>query len=118
MVSYVHTKEYLKAWRERSREYLMFKAAKYRAKKKNLEFTIELKDIVIPKVCPVLNIPLEYNFKSGFHNNSPSLDRIDSSKGYIKNNVRVISNRANRLKCDATLKELEALVLDARSHRY
>ena len=39
--------------------------------------------------------------------NSPSIDRIDSNKGYIKGNVRIISLRANMMKNDANLQELE-----------
>jgi len=59
----------------------------------------------IPVKCPILNIPLIY--KGG--GNSPSLDRIDSSLGYIKGNVHIISNRANRIKNDATVDELELI---------
>jgi len=78
----------------------MWSRAKYRAKQKSLEFKITKEDIVIPDTCPLLGIPMT----------SPSLDRIDSSKGYIKGNVWVISNRANTLKNDATLSELKTLV--------
>lgn len=83
----------------------LLKQAKYRAKKNNLDFEIELEDIVIPKICPILNIPL---FSSKGHSgpNSPSIDRIDSSKGYIKGNVQVISHKANTIKSNATLQEL------------
>jgi hypothetical protein len=38
-----------------------------------------------------------------------SLDRIDSSKGYIKGNVWVISLRANRIKNDSTPQELRLI---------
>lgn len=41
---------------------------------------------------------------------APSLDRIDSSKGYISGNVKVISKRANAIKNDATLEELLLIV--------
>lgn len=45
----------------------------------------------------------------------PITPRKTESKGYIKGNVRVISYRANAIKRDATLGELEALVRYLRS---
>jgi len=74
-----------------------------------LEFTIAKSDIVIPEYCPVLGIKLERGHK-GFHESAPTLDRIDSTKGYIQGNVAVISFRANRMKGNATLDELKHLV--------
>ena len=44
----------------------------------------------------------------------PSPDKIDPSKGYVKGNIRVISWRANNLRCNGTLEEFEALVLDTK----
>lgn len=110
--------KYLAEWRSRSQQYMMYAGAKCRAKRDGLEFTISKEDIVIPTHCPILGIPIKKNIGSGFHPDSPSLDRIFNTKGYIKDNIRVISNRANLLKCDATLEELELLVKDARLHRY
>lgn len=78
----------------------MWSRAKYRAKQKGLDFNITKEDIVIPDVCPLLSTPMV----------SPSLDRKDPTKGYVKGNVWVISNRANTLKNDATLEELQTLV--------
>lgn len=82
----------------------MWKQAKHRAKwdYNDMEFSIEVSDIVIPLVCPYFNvpfIPLDRNW--GY-----SLDRIDSSKGYIKGNIQVISSRANTMKNNATKEEL------------
>jgi hypothetical protein len=96
--------------RSKSDEFLMWNRTKTRAKKKNLEFTIELSDIVIPETCPLLSIPLvKGEGHYGPTPNSPSLDRIDSSKGYIKGNVWVISHKANNMKSDSTLGEFQLL---------
>lgn len=83
--------------------------AKNRASQKGLEFNIEVEDIEIPDTCPVLGKRLRVNTKY-----SPSIDRIDPNKGYIKNNIRIISNRANTLKNNASIEELEALLKDMK----
>ena len=83
----------------------MYVAAKNRAKRRKLEFNIEESDIVIPNVCPLLEIPIKYGDRTNYEN-SPSLDRIDNSKGYIKGNIWVISQKANAMKNSATLEEL------------
>ncbi len=93
-------------WRNNNHEKMVLKAAIYRAKSKNLDFTIDLSDIIIPNLCPVLGIPVRKSSTGRLDDNSPSLDRVDNTKGYIKGNVIVISNRANRLKGDATPEEL------------
>lgn len=80
-----------------------------RTKKNGLEFEITWKDIIPPTVCPVLGIPLVVG--GGMNaGNSPSVDRIDNTKGYVIGNVKVVSIRANSLKKDATLDELRQLV--------
>ncbi len=99
----------------KSVEYRMLTRAKSRAKQNNIPFNLELTDIVIPEKCPLLGIPIEIQPKKGYHPNSPSLDKIIPEKGYIKGNVWVISNRANTLKNDASLQELELLVENLKS---
>jgi len=79
---------------------------KERAKNKGIEFNITIEDIIVPKYCPILNIELKPFNKQGGSYNSPSIDRIDNSKGYIKGNIQVISKRANMIKTDATLEEI------------
>ena len=97
-------------WRKKNPEKNYLKVARYRAKENNLEFNIELKDIIIPKLCPILEIPLFYT-PGKKTINTPSLDRIDNSKGYIKGNVRVISDKANSHKADLSIKQVERLLL-------
>lgn len=86
----------------------LWASARARALKSGRAFTIVETDVVIPAVCPVLGIPLTVH--AGYRNdNSPSLDRIDSTLGYEPGNVAVISWRANRLKSAMSLEEVESL---------
>ncbi len=80
-----------------------------RAKKNGIGFSLVKEDIVIPVTCPVLGIPL-YKMKGRAGPNSPSLDRIRSSEGYVSDNIRVISYRANFLKNNATVGELRKVL--------
>lgn len=109
---------YFKDWVLKRPDLTMLARAKNRAKKKNLEFNLTLDDIKIPAVCPIFGLPIRTNQtgKSGYYPDSPSLDRIDNNKGYIKGNVRVISNRANQIKSDATIEELELILKYLRTH--
>ena len=90
--------------------YRMWYSARKRATKAEVPFDISLDDIVIPEICPVLGIKLQVNRGCGFKPTSPSLDRKIPSVGYVKGNVRVISYRANEIKRDATLEELEKVI--------
>lgn len=87
----------------------MVQEAKVRASKKDREFSITADDLELPTICPVLGIPIGMQFGAR-SDNSLSLDRIDGNKGYIPGNVRVISWRANRLKNDASIEELRAIL--------
>jgi len=102
-----------KYWAETPAALRLFTTAKSRAKKNSIAFDIEVSDIVIPERCPLLGIVLQHGTRR-WSALSPSLDRIDPTKGYVKGNVWVISHRANRLKMDATLEELETLVANLR----
>jgi hypothetical protein len=93
----------------------MLYAARKRARLGGFDCTITKDDIEIPETCPVLGIPLFARVGAGRSNrdqveNSPSLDRIDNSKGYVPGNIAVISMRANMIKNNATLAELKAIV--------
>lgn len=88
----------------------MLHSAKYRAKKKGVPFTIAIEDVSIPAVCPVLGIPLVVATGTRVpRDDSPTLDRIDNSAGYIPGNVLVVSWKANRIKNNATVEELRRI---------
>tara|TARA_A100001011_G_C14135193_1_gene767245 strand:- start:651 stop:1007 length:357 start_codon:yes stop_codon:yes gene_type:complete len=106
-------KSELKKRRERHKEeprIRMRDNAKKRAKNKNLEFELHtFKDLPkVPKKCYFLGIPLKVG-SSGGCDSSPSLDRIDNKKGYIKSNVQIISRKANQIKNNASFKEFEMI---------
>ncbi len=100
-------------WRINSPAEYLLSGAKQRARRSGLPFNIDATDIIVPERCPLLNIRL-VPLGGKRTDATPSLDRIKASKGYVKGNVWVISWRANRLKSDATLEELEALAAGLR----
>ena len=101
-------KKYYAKYRVKYPERQLYRTARTRAKNRNIEFNIEYEDIVLPEFCPVLGIKLKVNsgFGAGGKDDSYSLDRIDNTKGYIKENVQVISHKANSMKSTATADEL------------
>lgn len=89
--------------------YASFKTRQHFASKKGIEFTIKFEEMVYPDYCPVLGIKLEHGNGKPI-DASPTIDRIDNSKGYVPGNVHVISYKANRMKSNATVGELKMLV--------
>lgn len=94
--------------------YNLFSHARQRARTKGQEFTItkEYVQSLIDKTkcCPILGIALNYSGqRKNWDNDSPTLDRILPHLGYTQENTWLISWRANALKKDATLKELQLL---------
>ena len=94
----------------------MLYAAKARASKDGLPFSIDLNDIVVPDICPVLGISIAKN-SNRCQPNSPSLDKTVPELGYVKGNVQVISHKANTIKSDATIEELEKVLDYMKSRR-
>lgn len=102
-------------WRLNNPEKSLVGAAKQRAKTLGLPFNISHEDIFIPEFCPVLPwIKLEMTTGKASAS-SPSLDRMVPELGYVRGNVRVISNRANTLKRDGTSRELELVTAYVRA---
>ena len=95
----------------------MLYAARSRARKKGVICTIMPEDIVLVDRCPVLGFPINFNIGkgSGGSFDSPALDRIKPELGYVPGNVRVISNQANKLKNNASVRDLMAVLDDLRT---
>lgn len=100
---HLHTASWKRHKSKLTTEERMLNNAKHRASKRGLEFSIELSDITIPEQCPIFRMPFVGQYRA-------SLDRINSTEGYVKGNIQVISHRANMIKNCATLDELEAIV--------
>ena len=92
-----------------------FQEAKCRAQNKNVPFTITLKYLreTAKDHCPVFGHKFVWGRsllgKGKTTGDSPSLDRIIPELGYVPGNVVFISHNANRIKNNATEKELYAV---------
>lgn len=86
--------------------------AKKRATKLGVPFALTRQDLVMPPVCPVFGVAWEFGVgKMGWRNwKAPSLDRIRPELGYVPGNVAIISSRANHLKNNASISEMEAVL--------
>ena len=92
-----------------------FQEAKSRAQNKNVPFTVTLKYLreMAGDHCPVFGHKFVWGRsrlgKGKTTGDSPSLDRIIPELGYVPGNVVFISHNANRIKNNATEKELYAV---------
>ena len=103
----------MREWRQRNPLYMMHAAAKRRCKVKGEEFTLLLEDMPeVPEICPVALIPIRFKEEAtkGPSDHSPTLDKINPSGGYIKDNIRVLSHKGNRWKSDMTISDVERLL--------
>ena len=88
-----------------------WKSAKLRAEERSMTFTITkeyLKEIYPSDgLCPILRVKM--TTQGATRDPTPTLDRIDNSKGYVHGNVAWISFRANQAKSDTTAEEIRGL---------
>jgi hypothetical protein len=109
-------REYLFALRKNNPVKFLVYEAKRRAKINGVEFSITVDDVYLPEFCPVLGIRLVFG-TSKIRDTSPTIDRVDNSKGYIPGNVKIISWRANTLKNCGSAEEHEAIAAYIRREK-
>ena len=104
-------KVYQSRYRDSNRFAIRMRSCRARAKEKSLAFDIDTDYIVSiwTGICPVFKTELDINSKRGQKGHA-QLDKIDPKLGYIRGNVVWLSERANRIKDDATTEDLEKLL--------
>lgn len=101
-------KEYLKT---RPKAYSAWILIKSRAKKLNLPFDLELSDLPDESICPVFGTKISFGGTIPLDPmTTSSVDRLIPEKGYTKENIRVISFRANAIKNDASIEDLKKVL--------
>ena len=102
---------FYKRYRENPIPQLIYNFKK-RAKLAGVPFNLTAEDIrekldQVGTKCPILGIKMQIS-QLGSKNNdlTPSIDRINPKKGYVKENIIVVSMKANRIKTDATVEEI------------
>ena len=82
--------------------------ARKRAKTNNVPFNISTEYIIsiFPDKCPIFGTEFSIVGNKKTLPTSPSLDRINCTKGYVVGNVEVISMKANVIKQNATSEDI------------
>ena len=99
----------------KNHERVLLNNAKRRAEKNGWEFNLDIDDIIIPDKCPILGVPFVMG-TDGDYMYTPSIDRIDNSKGYIKGNIQIISMKANTMINSASQEELQKFCENVLRH--
>jgi hypothetical protein len=99
-----------KAKRDDTKDYdlktLLIKRIKKSAKERGIYFDLSINDLDIPEYCPLLGLKLTFEYAYDTKDSYYTVDRIDSSMGYVKDNIQILSYKANTMKNNATYDEL------------
>src|SRR5258706_2928285 len=110
---YPHPPDRLTRSRNSNPLVLLFAWARYRAKKREIEFSLSPDDIIVPECCPCCGVKLAFMSRDARRfqpSDAMSLDRIDNSKGYIPGNAAILCWGCNDRKGTSSLEQLRALV--------
>lgn len=83
--------------------------AKERAARAGIPYDLDKNFIksITPDVCPVFGTPFVFIGGKTTKPESPTIDRLYPERGYVKDNVIVISMKANAIKSSATASEIQ-----------
>jgi hypothetical protein len=104
-----HVNEVRRKWRDNNIVKALFLEARFRAKSRGMSFELSFEDLPpMGTHCPLLGhaFPPPQVRNTPY---SPSIDRIDSRKGYVRGNVWIVGWRANLIKNDGTAEEHEMI---------
>lgn len=90
---------------------IVMSSARSRAKKKGMTFNITKEDIAYKLLeangsCQATGIPLSFEVNC---DHLASIDRIDSTKGYVKGNIRIVTTMFNYAKNTYTDEQFDML---------
>ena len=97
----LNNREVINKRNEMNPDKVMLRDAKTRAKKFNREISITREDIkaVYTLTCPICGKEMRHKYGTPRQSaDSPTLDRIDNDKGYVKGNIQVICQSCNARK--------------------
>jgi hypothetical protein len=92
---------------------------KRRAKEKNIPYNLDIEYFIdkdtkpdgqktgYPDYCPILKIKIDNELGA---DHRPSFDRVLPERGYVKGNVKIISNKANRLKSNMSIEDFKKFI--------
>ncbi len=87
--------------------------SRYRAKKKDLVFSLEkahIEALLKDFTCYYCSTDLNFTGTRHAKNNSPSLDRVIPEKGYAPENIVLACHKCNEIKSDANVDRLMMIV--------
>lgn len=79
-----------------------------KAKSRNIDFSLSFnryKRLIKTKYCYYTNVLLDLSDEN--NDNYPTLERLDSSKGYTDNNTVIVCKRINQIKSNISIKDIE-----------
>ena len=104
-------KGYQAKYRENNRFAIRMRSARHRAPEVGVPFNLTTKYLedIWTGVCPALGTPLDINAPKHEEGHA-QLDRVIPELGYVEGNVAWLSERANRIKDNATTSDLEDIL--------